>query len=280
MSIARWSTTGRAGAVGRRGAVSREDRFDTKQQRRPSTPSDAAASRRRLRQQTPPAFALPASGHPPCRRAHCSDGRGPLVSPRAADGCIVPMIRTPVRATPTSSAALLLPQGVGLLLRARKTNARTTATRPCPGTIACITAASSCRLSLCHACDRELGGQGEACLAGEAVFAVLSRPGAWIGQPSTTVSRGVLPMLRSHSASPSTRCRGARPAGGLTTAAAVREAPPSFGGRLHLGYSRFHDGHPSPSQNREWRLCGREGPSIRSWPSRSQSDDDRHGTAV
>lgn len=121
-----------------------------------------------------------------------------------------------------------------------------------------------------HACDRELGGQGEACLAREAVFAVLRRPGAWIGQPSTTASRAVLPMLRSHSASPSARGRGPRPAGGSTTAAAVREAPPSFGGRLELSYSRFHDGHPSPPQNREWRLCGREDPSIRSWRSRER----------
>ena len=49
---------------------------------------------------------------------------------------------------------------------------------------------------------------------------------------------------------------------------AIREAPPSFGGRLQLGYSRFHDEHPSRSQNRECRLCGREDPSIRSSPSR------------
>lgn len=26
--------------------------------------------------------------------------------------------------------------------------------------------------------------------------------------------------------------------------------------RLRLGYSRFHDGRPSPSQNREWMICG------------------------
>jgi hypothetical protein len=37
------------------------------------------------------------------------NGRGPLVSPRAADGRIARVIREPVRATPTSPAALLLP---------------------------------------------------------------------------------------------------------------------------------------------------------------------------
>jgi hypothetical protein len=36
-------------------------------------------------------------------------GRGPFVSPRVADGCIARVIREPVRATPTSPAALLLP---------------------------------------------------------------------------------------------------------------------------------------------------------------------------
>jgi hypothetical protein len=36
-------------------------------------------------------------------------GRGLLVWPRAADGCIARMIREPVRAAPTSPAALLLP---------------------------------------------------------------------------------------------------------------------------------------------------------------------------
>ena len=50
-------------------------------------------------------------------------------------------------------------------------------------------------------------------------------------------------------ASPSARCRRPRPAGGLTTAAAVREAPPSLGGRLPLGCSRF---------------CSRDDRSIRS----------------
>lgn len=39
-----------------------------------------------------------------------------LVSPRAADGCIRPVIRKPLPATPTSPVALLLPQGLGLLL--------------------------------------------------------------------------------------------------------------------------------------------------------------------
>jgi hypothetical protein len=43
---------------------------------------------------------------------------------------------------------------------------------------------------------------------------------------------------------------------------ALREAPSSFGGRLQLGYSRFRDGHPSPSQNREWRICSRDDRSI------------------
>ena len=38
-----------------------------------------------------------------------------------------------------------------------KTNARSTATRPCPGTIASVTAASLCRLSLCHAGNRHFG---------------------------------------------------------------------------------------------------------------------------
>jgi hypothetical protein len=81
---------------------------------------------------------------------HCPVGRGPLVSPRVADGCTARVIREPVRATPTSPAALLLPWGIGLLLRARN-NGRTTRTRSCPGTIADITAASLCRLCLCHA---------------------------------------------------------------------------------------------------------------------------------
>ena len=37
---------------------------------------------------------------------------------RAADGCIAPMIRQPIRASPRSPAALLLPRGIGLLVRA------------------------------------------------------------------------------------------------------------------------------------------------------------------
>jgi hypothetical protein len=49
-------------------------------------------------------FTNAARGHPRSRL-----GRGPLVSPRAADGCIARVIREPVRATPTSPAALLLP---------------------------------------------------------------------------------------------------------------------------------------------------------------------------
>jgi hypothetical protein len=48
------------------------------------------------------ACSIPANGR-------CRNGRGPLVSPRAADGCIARVIREPVRATPTSPAALLLP---------------------------------------------------------------------------------------------------------------------------------------------------------------------------
>jgi hypothetical protein len=36
-------------------------------------------------------------------------GTRTLVSPRAADECIARVIREPVRATPTSPAALLLP---------------------------------------------------------------------------------------------------------------------------------------------------------------------------
>ena len=54
------------------------------------------------------------------RSTKCSSWTRPLVSPRAADGCIAPMTRKPVRATPTSPVALLLPQGIGLLLRAEK----------------------------------------------------------------------------------------------------------------------------------------------------------------
>ncbi|MBV9681880.1 MAG: hypothetical protein JO046_08810 [Solirubrobacterales bacterium] len=84
--------------------------------------------------------------------------RGSLVSPRAVDGCIARVIQEPVRATPTSPAALLVPSGIGLLLRAG-TNGRTTPTRPCADTLASTTAASSCRLCLCHACDHpERGG--------------------------------------------------------------------------------------------------------------------------
>ena len=59
-----------------------------------------------------------ASGRPIARCARYRIGRGPLVSLRAADGCITRVIREPVRATPTSPAALLVPSGSGLLLRA------------------------------------------------------------------------------------------------------------------------------------------------------------------
>jgi hypothetical protein len=42
-------------------------------------------------------------------QTHYWCGRGPLVSPRAADGCIAPMIRKPLGATTTLPVALLLP---------------------------------------------------------------------------------------------------------------------------------------------------------------------------
>ena len=42
------------------------------------------------------------SGHSASSSAGFPDGRGPLVSPRATDGCIARLIREPVRATPTS----------------------------------------------------------------------------------------------------------------------------------------------------------------------------------
>jgi hypothetical protein len=45
-------------------------------------------------------------------------------------------------------------EGLGLLLRAGKPTAGPHPLRPCPGTIASNTAASSCRLCLCHECDR------------------------------------------------------------------------------------------------------------------------------
>ncbi len=86
-------------------------------------------------------------------RSRFPSGRGPLVSPRSADGCIARVIRERVRATPPSPAALLLPEAMGLLLRAGKPAAGPHPLRPCPGTIASTTAASSCRLGLCHACD-------------------------------------------------------------------------------------------------------------------------------
>jgi hypothetical protein len=49
------------------------------------------------------------SGHAAQPVPRSWNGRGPLVSPRAADGCIAPMMRKPIRATPTSPAAPLLP---------------------------------------------------------------------------------------------------------------------------------------------------------------------------
>jgi len=70
--------------------------------------------------------------------------------PRAADGYIARVIREPVRATPTSPAAPLLPYGIGLLLRPGQPNGRTAPTQAVPWTIASTTAASSCRLCLCH----------------------------------------------------------------------------------------------------------------------------------
>jgi hypothetical protein len=77
-------------------------------------------------------------------------GRGPLVSRRAADGCIARVIREPVRAMSTTPAALLLPKGIGPMLHAGKPTAGPHPVRPCPGTIASTTLASSCRLCLCH----------------------------------------------------------------------------------------------------------------------------------
>jgi hypothetical protein len=57
-----------------------------------------------------PADKRPESGKQKSRPAenYLRSGRGPLVSPRAADGCIARVIRESVRATPTSPAALPL----------------------------------------------------------------------------------------------------------------------------------------------------------------------------
>jgi hypothetical protein len=66
------------------------------------------------------------------RRAQCRSGRGPLVSPRAADGSVARVIREPVRATPTSPAALLLPYGHRTAASRGKTNGRTAPTQAVP----------------------------------------------------------------------------------------------------------------------------------------------------
>ena len=117
-------------------------------------PSGAAANRRRLDQQTPPAVALsaeraraaPASSlfsWTRTTRLAARSGRlhrpgDPRAGPRDAD--------VTGRATASVRHRTAASRG--------ETNGRTTPTRPCPGTIASITAASSCRLCLCHECTR------------------------------------------------------------------------------------------------------------------------------
>jgi hypothetical protein len=66
----------------------------------------------RVAQRRPPTGARQLAG------ARFLYGRGPLVLQRAADGRIARVIRAPVHAAPTLPAALLLPSGIGLLLRA------------------------------------------------------------------------------------------------------------------------------------------------------------------
>jgi hypothetical protein len=63
------------------------------------------------------------------------------------------MIRKPLGATTTSPVAATVSVGHRTAASRGETNGRTTPTRPCPGTIASITAASSCRLCLCHDSD-------------------------------------------------------------------------------------------------------------------------------
>jgi hypothetical protein len=59
---------------------------------------------------------------------------------------------------------------------------------------------------------------------------------------------------------------------GRMTPAAARGTHECFQGRLRLVYSRFHDGRPSPSQNREWRI-----PSARESLGQQSPNFEEHG---
>lgn len=134
------------------------------------------------------------------------------------------------------------------------------------GTCSAIPTADEC----CHERDRQRVGQANACFAGEAVIAILSRPGAWIGRPSATASRAVLPRSPASSdfASPSARCRGASSGrwidhrcGCARGAAVARRSPPA--GVLPILQSRR-----SLDQITQHRLRGR------------RSKDDRQDAAA
>ena len=60
------------------------------------------------------------------------DGRGPLVSPRAADGCIAPMIRKPVRATADVTGRTTASVGHRTAASRGETNGRTAPTQAVP----------------------------------------------------------------------------------------------------------------------------------------------------
>jgi hypothetical protein len=88
--------------------------------------------------------------------ARSRSGRGPLVSPRAADGCIAQERDDPRAGPRDADVTGRATASVGHRTAASRgeTNGRTAPIRPCPGTIASITAAASCRLCLCHGRDR------------------------------------------------------------------------------------------------------------------------------
>jgi hypothetical protein len=78
--------------------------------------------------------------------------------------------------------------------------------------------------------------------------------------------RLLLAIGKEQSGSP-TASAGLIRAAARTAATVARGTHECFQGRLQLGYSRSHDGHPSPSQNREWMILrdslGQQSPTLK-----------------
>ena len=79
------------------------------------------------------------------------------------------------------------------------------------------------------------------------------------GDPRTSADALRRPARSKRRCSPPAGPRASSGRSPATTAADARTTSARFQRRLRRGYSRFHDGHPSPSQNREWMLYGSRG---------------------